>query len=133
VLGTGLVAAGFVLRPLHGFSKIQGTESYCLATAGILALVFLLFYLGLDILKGGKAAAFLVPAGRNPLLAYLLPGVIGNGAALLGGLFHFEFARILWPFYETGGLAGMLNAAVMTGIVLLLTAVLTRAGLVLKL
>jgi hypothetical protein len=28
---------------------------------------------------------------------------------------------------------GMLNAAVMTGIVLLLTAVLTRAGLVLKL
>jgi predicted acyltransferase len=133
VLGAGLLAAGFILRPLHGFSKVHGTESFALATAGISTLVLLLFYLGLDILKGGKAVAFLVPAGRNPLLAYLLPGVIGNGAALLGGLFHIEFARILWPFHESGGPAGMLNAAVMTGIVLLLTTVLTRAGLVLKL
>jgi heparan-alpha-glucosaminide N-acetyltransferase len=118
VLGSGLLAAGYVLRPLHGFSKIHGTESYCLATAGISALVFLLFYLGLDILKGGRAAAFLLPAGRNPLLAYLLPGIID---------------RILWPFYGTGGFAGMLNAVVMTGIVLLLTTLLTRAGLILKL
>jgi len=133
VLGAGLLAAGFVLRPLHGFSKINGTESYCLATAGISALVLLLFYLGLDVLKGAKAAAFLRPAGRNPLLAYLLPGLIGNTAALLGGLLGVDLGRILWPFYATGGLAGMLNAAVMTGVVLLLTAVLTRAGLILKL
>ncbi|MCX6574359.1 MAG: DUF5009 domain-containing protein, partial [Candidatus Aminicenantes bacterium] len=77
-LGAALVLAGFVLRPLHGFSKIQGTESYCLATAGICCLVFLLFYLGLDVYKKGrKAAALILPAGRNPLLAYLLPGFIG--------------------------------------------------------
>jgi heparan-alpha-glucosaminide N-acetyltransferase len=132
-LGAGLVAAGFVLRPLHGFSKIHGTESYCLATAGISALVLLLFYLGLDVLKGGKAAAFLLPAGRNPLLAYLLPGLIGNAAVLVGGLIHFDLDRILWPFAARGGLPGMLNAAVMTGVVLFLTALLTRAGLVLKL
>jgi heparan-alpha-glucosaminide N-acetyltransferase len=133
VLGVGLLVAGFVLRPLHGFSKIHGTESYCLATAGISALVLLLFYIGLDVLKGGKAAAFLIPAGRNPLLAYLLPGFIGNAAALIGGLVRFDLDRILWPFAATGGLPGMLNAAVMTGVVLLLTALLTRAGLVLKL
>ena len=133
VLGAGLLAAGFVLRPLHGFSKIQGTESYCLATAGISTLVLLLFYLGLDVLKGGKASAFLLPAGRNPLLAYLLPGFIGNGAAILGGLLHIESARVLWPFAEAGGIAGVLNAAIMTGVVLLLTAVLTRTGLILKL
>ncbi len=133
VLGAGLLAAGFVLRPLHGFSKIHGTESYGLATAGISALVLLLFYVGLDVLKGGKAAAFLIPAGRNPLLAYLLPGFIGSAAALIGGLARFDLDRILWPFAATGGLPGMLNAAVMTGVVLLLTALLTRAGLVLKL
>ena len=133
ILGAGLLAAGFVLRPLHGFSKIQGTESYCLATAGISALVLLLFYLGLDVLKGGKAAAFLLPAGRNPLLAYLLPGLIGNAAALIGGLLRYDLDRILWPFAATGGIPGMLNAAAMTGIVLLLTALLTRAGLILKL
>jgi heparan-alpha-glucosaminide N-acetyltransferase len=128
VLGTTLLLAGYVLRPLHGFSKIGGTESYCLATAGICCLVFLLFFIVLDIYKKGKkAAAFILPAGRNPLLAYLLPGVIGNAAVLLGA------DRILWPFYGAGRLPGMLNAAVMTGIILLLTAALTRAGLVLKL
>ena len=132
-LGAGLLAAGFVLRPLHGFSKIQGTESYCLATAGISTLVLLLFYLVLDVLKGGKMAGFLVPAGRNPLLAYLLPGFIANAAALVGGLVHMDLFRVLWPFYGTGGLPGMLNAAVLTGIVLVLTMVLSRAGLVLKL
>ncbi len=133
VLGAMLVAAGFVLRPLHTFSKIWGTESYCLATAGICCLVFLLFYVGLDVLKGRKAAAFLAPAGRNPLLAYLLPGLIGGAAGLLGSLIHVNIDRILWPFEQTGGIPGMLNAAVMTAVVLLLTAVLSRAGLRLKL
>jgi predicted acyltransferase len=134
VLGAGLLLAGYILRPLHGFSKIGGTESYCLATAGICCLVFLLFYIVLDIYKKGKkAAAFILPAGRNPLLAYLLPGVIGNAAALLGGVLHVDLSRILWPFWQTGGLLGMLNAALMTGVVLLLTALLSRAGLLLKL
>jgi len=133
ILGSALLLAGFILRPLHGFSKIRGTESYTLATAGVCCLVFLLFYLVLDVFKGKKAAAFLIPAGRNPLLAYLLPGLVGSAAALLGGLLRFDAGRILWPFYGTGGLAGMLNAAVMTGVVLLLTAVLTRGGLTLKL
>jgi heparan-alpha-glucosaminide N-acetyltransferase len=133
VLGLALLASGFLLRPLHGFSKIQGTESYALATAGISTLVLGLFYLGLDVLGGGRAAAFLLPAGRNPLLAYLLPGLIGNAAALAGGFLSVDASRILWPFAAAGGPAGLLNAAVMTGIVLLLTALLTRAGLVLKL
>ena len=133
ILGSALLLAGFVLRPLHGFSKIRGTESYTLATAGVCCLVFLLFYLVLDVFKGRKAANFLIPAGRNPLLAYLLPGFVGSAAALIGGLLSIDLGRILWPFYGTGGLAGMLNAAVMTGVVLLLTAVLTRAGLALKL
>ncbi|MCK7479401.1 MAG: hypothetical protein M0C28_20155 [Candidatus Moduliflexus flocculans] len=43
ILGSALLLAGFVLRPLHGFSKIRGTESYALATAGICGLAFLLF------------------------------------------------------------------------------------------
>jgi predicted acyltransferase len=133
VLGGALVLAGYVLRPLHGFSKINGTESYALATAGLCCLLFLLFYIGLDIYKGKKAATAIIPAGKNPLLAYLLPGLIGNAAGLVGTLVHADIGRLLWPFYGTGGIAGMLNAAVMTGIVLLLTTVLSRAGLVLKL
>jgi heparan-alpha-glucosaminide N-acetyltransferase len=133
LLGGALVLAGFLLRPLHGFSKIWGTESYCLATAGICCLVLLLFYLGLDVLKGRKAAAFVMPAGKNPLLAYLLPGLIGNAAGLIGALVGADVDGLLWPFAHAGGLPGMLNAAVMTAVVLFLTAVLSRAGLRLKL
>jgi heparan-alpha-glucosaminide N-acetyltransferase len=133
VLGTALLFAGYVLRPLHGFSKIGGTESYCLATAGICCLFFLLFYVVLDIYRGKKAAAFLIPAGRNPLLAYLLPGLIGNFLGLLGGILHINVWQIVWPFAETGGLAGILNAAAWTGIILILTTLLGRAGLMLKL
>jgi heparan-alpha-glucosaminide N-acetyltransferase len=133
VLGAALLIAGYVLRPLHGFSKIGGTESYCLATAGICCLVFLLFYVVLDIAGGKRAAAFLIPAGRNPLLAYLLPGFIGSFLGLLGGVLRIDAGRIVWPFAEKGGLVGILNAAVMTGVVLVLTSLLGRAGLRLKL
>jgi heparan-alpha-glucosaminide N-acetyltransferase len=133
VLGTALLLAGYVLRPLHGFSKIGGTESYCLATAGICCLLFLLFYIVLDLLKAKKAAAFLIPAGRNPLLAYLLPGFVDGFLRLLGGVLHINLWQGLWPFWDTGGLPGILNAAVMTAFILLLTTLATRARLVLKL
>ena len=134
LLGAALVLGGYILRPLHGFSKIHGTESYGLATAGICCLLFLLFYLVLDVFKKGrKAAAFILPAGRNPLLAYLLPGLIGSAAGLAGTLLHANVDGLLWPFYGSGGIPGMLNAAVMTVVVLLVTAGLTKAGLLLKL
>jgi hypothetical protein len=93
-------------------------------------------------LKVGAAMALLVLVvgfrrqgedGRNPLLAYLLPGLIGNAAALTGTLVHANIDRWLWPFYGAGGLPGMLNALVMTVVVLLIPAELTRAGLRLKL
>ena len=114
-------------------ARSSGTESYALATAGICALVFLLFYVVLDVYKGRKAAAFLVPAGRNPA-----PGLSPAGARRERRGAPRRTA-VLRPrtdplaVLRDGGLAGMLNAAVMTGVVLLLTAVLTRAGLVLKL
>jgi predicted acyltransferase len=133
LLGLGLIASGYLLRPLHGFSKIAGTESWALATAGTCCLVFMLFYLLLDILKLGRAASFLIPAGRNPLAAYLLPDQINNVLLILGGLFHINFWKVFWPLADKGGLPGMLNAAVMTALVLFLTKLLTRAKVVLKL
>jgi heparan-alpha-glucosaminide N-acetyltransferase len=133
ILGIVLLAAGYVLRPLHGFSKISGTESWTLATAGICCLVFTLFYIILDVLKLGRAASFFIPAGRNPLAAYLLPDQLGNVLLLLGGLLHVNLWRIFWPFADKGGIAGMLNAAVMTALVLFLTTLLTRAKVILKL
>jgi predicted acyltransferase len=133
VMGGALLLAGYMLRPLHGFSKIGGTESYCLVTAGICCLVFLLFHIVLDVLNRKKAGAFLIPAGRNPLFAYLLPGLVDGFSRLLGGVLHVNLGQWLWPFRETGGLPGILNAAAMTAFILLLTTLATRAKFVLKL
>jgi len=133
VMGAVLLLAGYLLRPLHGFSKIAGTESWALASAGICTLALALFYAVLDVAGWKRAASFLIPAGRNPLLAYLLPDQIGYALLLLGGLLHLDLWRVLWPFAEKGGLAGMLNAAVVTALVLLITALCTRAGFILRL
>jgi hypothetical protein len=133
VLGVLLVVSGYILRPLHGFSKIAGTESWTLATAGICCLVFLFFYQVLDVAGLRRAASFLVPVGRNPLAAYLLPEQLNNVLVLLGAVLPINLWRVFWPFADKGGIAGMLNAAVMTALILFLTALLSRAKVTLKL
>jgi heparan-alpha-glucosaminide N-acetyltransferase len=132
VFGAGLLASGFVLRPLHGFNKIRGTESYCLATAGICCLLFLIFYWLMDVRRIRRWASFLRPVGTNPLLAYILPSIIGPVFGFASSLFRADVSRIFWPFAEKGGLPGILNAAAMTGVVLLLTWTLTRQKVILK-
>ncbi len=132
VFSGGLLAAGFLLRPLHGFSKNQGTESYCLAAAGICGLLFLLFYWLMDVVKLRGWAAFLRPIGANPLLAYILPDIVRSLVDLISGLFRLDLWKAVFPYWERGGVPGMLSAAAMTGIILLLTWVLTRKKIILK-
>ncbi|MDH4273232.1 MAG: hypothetical protein OEW18_14765, partial [Candidatus Aminicenantes bacterium] len=130
--GAGLLASGFLLRPLHGFNKIQGTESYCLATAGICCLLLMVFYWLMDVRRIRRWALFLRPVGANPLLAYILPSIIGPVLGFASSLFGTDVSRIFWPYAERGGLPGILNAAAMTGLVLLVTWALTRKKIVLK-
>ena len=133
VFGTGLVAAGYLLRPLHGFSKIYATESWTLATAGICALLLAGFYGIMDVLGARRWAGFLQPVGRNPLLAYILPGILDDLMTLVSSLLHVDVQKIFWPLADRGGLAGMANAAAMTALVLFLTWLATRNKIVLKL
>lgn len=133
LFGAGLVAAGYLLRPLHGFSKIRATESWALATAGICALLLAGFYMIMDVLKARSWAGFLQPVGRNPLLAYILPGILGSLMSLVSSLLKVDVQRVFWPLADRGGLPGMANAAVMTALVLFLTWLATRNKVILKL
>jgi len=125
--GVALLAGGILLRPLHGISKIGGTDSYALVTAGICCLFFLVFFGVID--HGGLRSGWglLKVAGTNPLLAYLLPDVLGNLMELTGTWGWF------WPLWSQGGLPGLLNALGMTLVVLALTWYLTRRGVVIRL
>jgi len=131
--GAGLFVSGLLLRPLHGISKIRATESYALVSAGICCLLFLAFYLVMDVFKIRRWAGFLQPIGRNPLLAYILPEIVDAVLFLVSTILGFEAGRLLWPFRDQGGLPGMLNALAVTGLILLITAGMTKAKVVLKL
>jgi heparan-alpha-glucosaminide N-acetyltransferase len=131
--GLGLYSAGLLLRPIQGISKNRATESYALVTAGVCCLLFLGFYLLMDVLMVRRWSSFLQPVGKNPLLAYILPDIIACILFLISGLIRFDVGRLLWPFADRGGVPGMLNALVFTGFILFLTALATRAKLVLKL
>ncbi len=131
--GAGLYAAGLLLRPIQGVSKIRATESYALVTAGVCAILFLGFYFLMDVLKVRRWAGFLQPVGRNPLLAYILPDILISVLVIASAILRFDVGKLLWPFAERGGVPGMLNALAVTGLILLLTALATRARIILKL
>jgi predicted acyltransferase len=132
IFSLGLLGAGFLLRPLHGFSKIHGTESYCLATSGLCGLLLAFFYWLMDVIKFRGWAAFLRPIGVNPLLAYILPDIVRTLIDFLGGILRLDIWKAAFPYWESGGGAGLLSAAAMTGFILLLTWLLTRQKIILK-
>ena len=127
VFGVGLFLAGTLIRPLHGINKIGGTDAYALVTAGECCLAFMLFYLLMDVLQYRRWAAFLQPIGFNPLLAYILPSIVGS---LIG---FFGLWGTFWFWYMRGGIYRLANAMLMTGLILLITWLMTRLKVVLKL
>ncbi len=125
VFGLGLYLAGSLLRPLHGINKNAATDAYALVTGAVCCLSFLGVYGVMDLAKFQRWAAPLIPAGQNPLLAYVLPGMLANLLAVLG------LEGILWQ--STRGWPGALNAAALTVLVLALTWAATKAGIRLRL
>jgi predicted acyltransferase len=120
--GLGLWAAGWFLRPLHGYHKDDGTESWSLVTAGITALLLLAFHLAMDRGKAEDRVSllprWLVLAGRNALFAYVLPDLLGSLCEVL----HIPDN----PFWGQGGAAGAAWAAGLSIAVVSLAALATR-------
>ncbi|MBP1767761.1 MAG: hypothetical protein H6P98_1876, partial [Candidatus Aminicenantes bacterium] len=48
------------------------------------------------------------------------------------GLFRLNLWKAVFPYWERGGVPGILSAAAMTGIILLMTWVLTRQKVIIK-
>ena len=125
LFGLGLYAAGLLLRPLHGIHKNAATDSYTLVTGGVCCLSFLLVYVLMDLGNLRRWADPLVPVGQNALLAYILPGIIGNLFTVIG------LPGLLWQYGSSW--PGALNAAALTAVVLAITWGATRIGIRLKL
>lgn len=132
-LGLGTLIAGYILRPLHGINKNEATDSYALVTSGICCLVLLGCYFLMDVKGVKKWANFLLPIGINPLLAYIMPDIVRSLSDLISSAVHWNVGKLLWPFRETGGWPGHINAIVMTLVILLVVRIMTKAKVVLKL
>jgi heparan-alpha-glucosaminide N-acetyltransferase len=119
--GTLLLAVGWALSPL-GISKIHDTPAWCLLCSGISMLLFSAVYWLADVRGRTGWAAFVKPAGSNTLLTYLLPDV-WYAIPVLAAAFA--------PWYAGG--AGVIRALGFTGLMLAVSALLTRLGVRLQL
>ena len=119
-----LLAVGFSLREHWPLSKIQATPTWGLVCAGATLLLYLALRPLAEAAPGRAALHVLGDAARHPLLAYLLPYVIGAVLALL----HWQ-----WPAALGIGWAGVARGVVFLALVLVLLRLLLRTGLRLKL
>lgn len=118
----GLAFASWYWFPI---SKIWATPSWALFSAFFCTLLFLAVLVLVDIRQQQRWCGVFAPAAVNPLLAYILPYIIAAAVAIVG--------VSLRPAAFDAGVAGICWSLLFAVVILLLTAVLTRAGLKLKL
>ncbi|WP_264553801.1 DUF5009 domain-containing protein [Flavobacterium sp. N2038] len=111
-------AVGFFLRPYFGISKIHGTPSWTMLSAGICTILFYFLYWLMEIKKQTKWSEFFMPAAANPLLIYILPGVIYY--------FNLAFNIHIIPDYFREGVPGIIWSLVFSTIMLLVMKICNR-------
>ena len=116
--GILLFVMGFLLRPYYEVSKIRGTPSWGLYSAAICtALYYFLFWL-MEIKKQSKWSMFFMPAAANPLLIYILPGIIIY--------FNLSVGISIIPEYFGSGILGIIWCLVFSIIMLLMMKVFNK-------
>ncbi|MGN6437334.1 MAG: DUF5009 domain-containing protein [Agriterribacter sp.] len=76
LFAAALFIAGYFLRPWFKISKIYATPTWCLCSAAVCCLLFSFLYWLIDIKKTSRWTNFFKPAATNPLLTYILPGIL---------------------------------------------------------
>jgi predicted acyltransferase len=104
----GLFVAGCVTDTFEGINKIAATPTWCLWSAAITCVVWIVLFLVMDV-AGFKGWSILIrPAGANPLVAYFLHPILVEGiavAGLEGTLLAYKHSAAPWII--VGGSIGM--------------------------
>jgi predicted acyltransferase len=104
----GLLLAGFVTDTFEGINKIAATPTWCLWSAGLTCLVWLVLYLLLDVAGLGGWSAPVRAAGANPLVAYFLHPIVLGLVSLAGlGSTVLAYKQSSDPWVVIGGSAAM--------------------------
>ncbi|MFH0735558.1 MAG: DUF5009 domain-containing protein [bacterium] len=92
-----IIAAGYFIRPLYGISKNLSTPTFALYSSAICSVLFCFLYWITDIMQIRKWTFFVLPAGSNPLLAYILPDIFYSIIGLMGITFLSDnFGSGVW-------------------------------------
>lgn len=121
-----LAIAGYFLYGLYGIDKIAATPSWALYSSAICVLLFMLIYWLMDIKGYQGIYGFFKPIASNPLLAYLLH-VMFIYIFRIVGFSHFYGKNL------GSGLIGIGRSLVFTALIYLITRILTKNGIKLKL
>lgn len=124
VLGAVLIGLGFFVRPYtQGISKIHSTPAWIFLCTGIGILMFELIIFLVDV--KGKANWFKIikPAGTSTLTCYLIPYLL----VALMSLVHFRY-----PEFLDEGTGGIIRSFAISFIVILITGVLEKRRIRLK-
>ncbi len=116
--------AGLIAVPL-GISKNRATPTWSLWSIAASVAVFTLLYWICDVRRRSAWAAFLMPAGSNTLLTYLIPDITY--------FLIFATGTTWFRTHLSFGAPGVLRAFVSTAILLAIAALLTRARVRLQL
>lgn len=124
-LAAMFTAVGFLLYAPWGISKSVTSPAWCLLSAAICCALYALLHWLVDVHGGSRWAAPLRPAGRQPLLTYLLPHLFYSLLGIMG---------ITWleHHFNAGGL-GIARSLALAALFIGLTHFLTRRRIMLRL
>jgi len=116
------IVVGYLLEPFGGISKNKATLSWAFYSAGICYALFAAIYWIVDVKGHESWAKFVKPAGTNPLLTYILPGLF---YAIVGYGFISEFLNV--------GFGGIIRSLVFSFFILFLADQMTKRNIRLQL
>jgi heparan-alpha-glucosaminide N-acetyltransferase len=123
ILAAIFITYAIAIRPYWGISKIRATPSWTAICAGISFGFYGLLYLIADIYKKTNWAGIIGPAGRSTLTCYLVPYYYYPLMALIG---------IRLPMYLREGYVGIVKSLLFALLIILITGVLEKLKIRLK-
>jgi heparan-alpha-glucosaminide N-acetyltransferase len=124
---SGCSAAALLLHPLYEINKNSATPSWCLWASAVTGLLWLLFYLGLDVFPAGPRLRCVAVAGQNVLMAYLLHNLLYPAMDIL------NVSSVYQRFADAGLGFAVGRSLLCAFLVLGLASCLNRCGLRLRL
>ena len=122
-LAVVLILFGYLTRPIWGISKINATPSWTTICAGLSIIGFLLMVFLTDVKKITKWYTPIKPAGTSTLTSYLLPYI------------HYAILGMFWiqlPLFFRTGAVGLLKSLCYAILIVLLTGILEKRNIRLK-